>query len=172
MSLEAGQLSARACNYSLLRKASRRVSLAYDRVLAPSGLSTAQFAILVEIASWPEDEGPTMAALADALVMDRAALTQSLKPLVAGKLVLIKGSPVDRRVRHARLSALGRKRLEVAGALWIQAQNAFAQAFGEEESIALRALLGMVVRRVTPPAGRASRAEAARKEKSAPHRQS
>lgn len=151
MKVELDKLNSKLCNYSLLRKASRRISLAYDRMIAPSGLTTAQFAILVEIACWEHDEGPTMAELADALVMDRAALTQSLKPLIAGKLVSIKGSSVDRRSRHAHLSALGLKRLEKASALWAQAQTAFAEAFGEEESIALRALLSMVIRRVGLP---------------------
>jgi len=150
--IERPKMDPTLCNYGLLRKASRRVSLAYDRILAPSGLTTAQFAILAEIAESDNADGPTMAALADALAMDRAALTQSLKPLIAGKLVLVGSDPRDRRARRATLSPFGKKRLEEAGQFWSHAQSLFSKDFGEDESVALRALLRLVVARLNPPA--------------------
>ena len=168
MTSTTAELDPKLCNYSLLRKASRRVSLAYDRTLSSSGLTTAQFAILVEVGGWPDAEGPTMAALADALIMDRAALTQSLKPLVEGKLVRIARDARDRRARRALLTRLGAERLREAGGLWERAQLAFAQAVGEQELAILRAALRMVVSRVTlplvPPEERTSEVSADRRE--------
>lgn len=151
MNDELRDLDPELCNYSLLRKASRRVSLAYDRALSASGLTIAQFGILAEVAGWPDPDGPTMAALAETLVMDRAALSQSLKPLIAAKLVRVKRDPDDGRSRRAGLTALGSKRLQKAGLLWKQAQAAFAERLGEGEITILHAALKMVVSRVSLP---------------------
>ena len=139
------------CNYTGLRKASRRVSLVYDRALAPSGLTTAQFGILVEIAQTPSAPGVTLTGLADRLVMDRAALTQSLKPLLASGLVSVGPDPADGRTRRVLLTQIGGDRLALAHSHWAQAQAAFGDALGEDEAIALRALLRLVLARVKPP---------------------
>src|SRR5579871_6541159 len=60
------------CSCTALRKASRRVSQLYDEALAPCGLRTTQRAILNHIR---RAGTPSIGALAEALVMDRGALT-------------------------------------------------------------------------------------------------
>jgi len=133
-----------ACNCASLRKAARRVSLLYDRHLARSGLTIGQYAILAEIARCPEGEPPTLSALAQALVMDRTALSHTLKPLERDGLVRLTSDQRDRRARLVHLTALGRKRASTARASWVEAQARFSEVFGEDQAIALRALLRMV----------------------------
>ena len=133
-----------ACNCASLRKAARRVSLLYDRCLAPSGLTIGQYAILAEIAGLPDDDPPTLTALALALVMDRTALGHTLKPLERDGLVRIGRDHRDRRAKRVHLTAQGRKRAARARACWTEAQARFAAAFGDDQAIALRALLRLV----------------------------
>ncbi|WP_407654553.1 MarR family winged helix-turn-helix transcriptional regulator [Bradyrhizobium prioriisuperbiae] len=133
-----------ACNCSALRKAARRVSLLYDRCLAPSGLTIGQYAILAEIALCPKDESPTLTSLAQALVMDRTALSHTLKPLERDGLVRIGRDPRDRRAKLVHLTARGREQAAVARSCWGEAQARFSTAFGDDQAIALRALLRLV----------------------------
>jgi DNA-binding MarR family transcriptional regulator len=79
-----------SCNCTALRKATRRVSQLYDSALEPCGLRATQRAILSQI---DRSGAPPLAELAEALVMDRGALTHNLKPLERDGFVEIK---VDR----------------------------------------------------------------------------
>ncbi|MGW1424561.1 MarR family winged helix-turn-helix transcriptional regulator [Bradyrhizobium manausense] len=116
----------------------------YDRYLARCSLTIGQYAILAEIACRPNDDPPTLGALAEALVMDRTALSHTLKPLERDGLVRVGRDQRDRRVKLIRLTARGRDRAAVARSCWAEAQVHFSEAFGEDQAIALRALLRMV----------------------------
>ena len=83
------------CNCTALRKATRRVSQLYDSALEPCGLRTTQRSILIHVAR--AGTPPPLGELAEALVMDRGALTHTLKPLVGDGLVDIRMDPEDRR---------------------------------------------------------------------------
>lgn len=144
MSKMAASADFMACNCAALRKAARRVSLLYDRYVARSGLTIGQYSILAEIADAPEDAPPTLGALAQALLMDRTALSHTLKPLERDGLVRVDSDKHDRRARRVRLTALGRKRISIARTSWLEAQAHFSAAFGEDQATALRALLRMV----------------------------
>jgi DNA-binding MarR family transcriptional regulator len=133
-----------ACNCTGLKRASRRVSLFYDRYLAPCGLTSGQVAILAAISSWPDGRSPPLGELARALAMDRAALTHTLQPLVRDGLVEFGRDAADRRARLVQLTREGRKRLAEARPLWTAAQGCFEKTFGENQAIALRALLRIV----------------------------
>jgi DNA-binding MarR family transcriptional regulator len=133
-----------ACNCSALRKAARRVSLVYDRHLAKSGLTNGQYAILAEIERRGERDRPTLSELAQALVMDRTALSHTLKPLERDGLIRLASDPRDGRARLVTLTALGRERAEVSRSCWAEAQADFAKTFGQDQAIALRALLRIV----------------------------
>jgi len=133
-----------ACHCTGLKKASRRVSLFYDRYLAPCGLTSGQFAILAAIASWPGGQSPPLGELARTLAMDRAALTHTLKPLVREGLIEFGRDARDGRARLVKLTHGGSQRLGEARPLWIAAQGCFAKTFGENQAIALRALLRVV----------------------------
>jgi DNA-binding MarR family transcriptional regulator len=131
------------CNCTALRKATRRVSQLYDSALEPCGLRTTQRSILMQIAR--SGNPPPLGELAEALVMDRGALTHSLKPLERDRLVEIRIDPEDRRNRLVALTAAGRKKLEESQALWKRAQQGFETAFGVAKSAALREALEFVV---------------------------
>lgn len=60
------------CCSTALRKATRRVTQLYDEALAPVGLRSTQYSILMEL-SRRASEAPSLKVLADALVMDRSA---------------------------------------------------------------------------------------------------
>ena len=130
------------CNCTALRKATRRVSQLYDSALEPCGLRTTQRAILNHIA---RAGTPPLGELAEALVMDRGALTHTLKPLERDRLVEIRIDPEDRRNRLVVLTDLGRQKLQESQALWKRAQQGFETAFGVAKSAALREALEFVV---------------------------
>jgi DNA-binding MarR family transcriptional regulator len=109
------------CSATLLRKASRHLSQLYDGALAPAGITSTQFALLVEIARWGETP-PTLGELAAAMVMDRSGLGHGLRPLEReGMVALTEGRP-DRRVRHIVLTVKGNTVLRRAKALWKRAE--------------------------------------------------
>jgi DNA-binding MarR family transcriptional regulator len=130
------------CNCTALRKASRRVSQLYDSALEPCGLRTTQRSMLIQIA---RSGSPSLGELADALVMDRGALTHNLKPLERDGLLKINVDPQDRRNRLVELSAKGQRKLEESARLWKRAQDRFEAAFGAAKSAALREALAYVV---------------------------
>ena len=133
-----------ACHCTALRKVARRVSLLYDRHLSPAGLTSGQFAILTQLAAWPGDSSPSLADLAAVLILDRTATTRALQPMVRDGLIQLSGDPNDRRVRLVRLTGAGRKRLAEASGLWAAAQAKYAQAVGERQALALRALAQII----------------------------
>jgi DNA-binding MarR family transcriptional regulator len=129
-----------ACFATALRKASRRLSQLYDDALEGCGLRSTQYAILSQLDARSNDP-PTLAVLADALVIDRSALGHNLRPLERdGLLALVEGKR-DRRRKHAVLTAKGRTRLRDARARWRVAQQRFTDVYGARESVALRAEL-------------------------------
>jgi DNA-binding MarR family transcriptional regulator len=131
-----------ACNCTALRKATRRVSQLYDSALEPCGLRITQRAILNHIA---RSGTPPLGELAEALVMDRGALTHNLKPLQRDGLVEINVDPDDRRNRLIALTAAGRKKLAESEALWRRAQQGFEAAFGAPKSASLRKALEYLI---------------------------
>src|ERR1700744_6139121 len=130
------------CNCTALRKATRRVSQLYDSALEPCGLRATQRTILSQIARM---EPPAMGNLAEALVMDRGALTHNLKPLQRDGLVKINVDPQDRRNRLIALTAPGRARLSESEVLWARAQRGFEASFGAAKSASLRKALEYLV---------------------------
>jgi DNA-binding MarR family transcriptional regulator len=105
-------------------------------------LRTTQRAILNHIA---RTGTPPIGELAEALVMDRGALTHNLKPLERDGLVEIRIDPDDRRNRLVALTAAGRAKLAESEPLWKRAQDGFEAAFGVAKSAALRKALEYVV---------------------------
>jgi DNA-binding MarR family transcriptional regulator len=105
-------------------------------------LKITQRAILNHIARMG---APPLGELAEALVMDRGALTHNLKPLQRDGLVGIEVDPDDRRNRLIELTAAGRKKLAESEALWKRAQDGFEAAFGAPRSASLRKALEYLV---------------------------
>jgi DNA-binding MarR family transcriptional regulator len=130
------------CNCTALRKATRRVSQLYDSALEPCGLRATQRTILSHIA---RAGAPALGELAEALVMDRGALTHNLKPLQRDGMVKISVDPQDRRNRLIALTAHGRTKLAESDALWARAQRGFEASFGVAKSASLRKALEYLV---------------------------
>jgi DNA-binding MarR family transcriptional regulator len=126
------------CNCFAVRAAARHVSQSYDRFLAPTGLRTTQYSILVRL----KRGGPlTINALAEAMVMDRTTLGRNILPLQRDGLIKIKSAASDRRAKELRLTKAGESRLQQAREGWSQAQARFEAAFGEDRAADLRELL-------------------------------
>jgi DNA-binding MarR family transcriptional regulator len=133
------------CNCGALRKASRRMSQFYDSVLAPCGLKSTQFAMLMEI-DRRADAPPTIRELAEAQVMDQSTIGQNLRPLEREGLIALVQDEADRRSRRIRLTKAGRARFAAAVPLWRAAQARFEAGFGRSASAELRAILAAVAR--------------------------
>jgi DNA-binding MarR family transcriptional regulator len=135
------------CNCVALRKASRRLSQFYDLALAPSGLKSTQYAMLVEIER-RSGEQPTIRDLADALAMDQSTLGQNLRPLERDGLISLEQDAGDRRRRHVKLTRKGRSRFLAAQPLWGEAQARFEHTFGSQKAADLRTVLSEIASEV------------------------
>jgi len=133
------------CSATLLRKASRHLSSLYDAALATTGLTTTQYALLVEI-DRRRGAPPTLTELAEAMVMDRSGLGHGLRPLQRDGLVELVGDDLDRRRRQIVLTAKGVGRREAAAAHWAKAESHFASTLPEEEAAEFRRRLISIAR--------------------------
>ena len=128
------------CITAAMRAATRRLTLLYDEVMAPSGLRVTQYHILLVLKHLGSDP-PTIGELADLLTMDRSAMSRTLRPLERDGLVGVSRDTDDRRRRPVVLTSKGRN-AEVRGArCWTQAHQLFGDHFGGEPLGALRATL-------------------------------
>jgi DNA-binding MarR family transcriptional regulator len=112
------------CVCRTLRMVTRAVTQLYDDVLRPSGLRVTQFSILETLARLRE---ANLRQLEDTLAIDQTTLTRSLNLLQRDGVIERIPHP-DGRIKALRLTAKGRRALEVARPLWAQAQN---QVLGE-----------------------------------------
>src|SRR5216110_895574 len=106
------------CVCSTLRMVSRAVTQLYDDVLRPSGLRITQFSILATIARMGASN---LRQLEDTLAIDQTTLTRSLNLLERDRVIERVPHP-DGRIKAMRLTSKGRRAMEVARPLWIQAQ--------------------------------------------------
>jgi DNA-binding MarR family transcriptional regulator len=127
------------CSVTALRKASRRVTQLYDDALAGTGLRSTQLAILHELAPRAE-KPPTMAELAEVLVIERSALGHTLRPLERDGLIVLQEGE-DRRQRHVVLTPKGKAKYREGARAWQLAQDRFDEVFGPAEASTLRATL-------------------------------
>ena len=104
----------------------RVVTQLYDDCLRPSGLRVTQFSILAAITRLVE---ASLKQLEDELAIDQTTLTRSLG-LLERDGVIERASHPDGRVKAMRLTAKGRRALEVARPMWAQAQGKVVRALG------------------------------------------
>jgi len=121
---DGGRLSPCVCN--TLRMVTRVVTQLYDDCLRPSGLRVTQFSILAAIARLGE---ASLKQLEDELAIDQTTLTRSVS-LLERAGVIERASHPDGRIKAMRLTAQGRRALEVARPLWAQAQGKVLREFG------------------------------------------
>ncbi len=114
--------------------ATRLVSRHYDRALAPAGISTNEYSILVRLGSY----GPRpLGSLAALLGMDRSTLSREIAPLVEAGLIDATADAADRRRRVLTVTAEGALRVRQARPLWEAAQAGLAADFGDDRTTAL-----------------------------------
>jgi DNA-binding MarR family transcriptional regulator len=119
-----GRLSPCVCN--TLRMVTRTVTQLYDDILRPSGLRVTQFSILATIARMGV---ANLKQLEDTLAIDQTTLTRSLN-LLERDGVIERAPHPDGRIKSMRLTAKGRRALEVARPLWAQAQDKVLREVG------------------------------------------
>jgi DNA-binding MarR family transcriptional regulator len=130
------------CHMSALRKAARKVTQLYESALAETGLRSTQFAILSELHNRGDDP-PTLAELAESLVIERSAVGHTLRPLERDGLLLLQAGE-DRRQRHILLTPKGKAKFKQGVAAWRSAQERFETLFGPARAQELRlTLLGL-----------------------------
>ncbi|WP_040580172.1 MarR family winged helix-turn-helix transcriptional regulator [Methyloferula stellata] len=134
-----------SCTCLRLRKATRRVTQIYDQMLAPAGLTVAQFSLLARL--WPE-ESLSIGELAEALVTDPTTLTRNLKPLIERGLLQAVNDAEDRRRRMIALTDAGRAIIPVAYPLWRKAQEQLAELLGARDIASLNSALDRSLERL------------------------
>ncbi|MEM8794270.1 MAG: MarR family transcriptional regulator [Pseudomonadota bacterium] len=124
------------CIALALRKATRRISRAYDEALSRHNLTIGQLGILAAIAS---RAGTSVQELADFFDMNQSAMSRTLKPLVRDGLLEDKTSDEDRRRRGLYLTASGEERLHEAARTWQNLQKSISHksALDIEQLLAL-----------------------------------
>ena len=114
------------CTATNLRRAMRAVGRIYDRTMAPSGLRETQFSVLIALSLF--GEAPLL-RVAEELSLDRTTLTRNLQPLERAGLVSSSRGK-DQRVRLLHLTEAGRRAVERAHPLWVEAQQKVVKALG------------------------------------------
>jgi DNA-binding MarR family transcriptional regulator len=128
------------CSNTAIRRAARQLGQLYDDCMG-TGLRGTQFSLLSQIAASGE---PALKQLAEAMVMDLSALGHTLKPLIRDGYVELVPDQEDRRVKRARLAALGQKTQKELQANWRDAQSRFDRVFGKELSEEMRKALALI----------------------------
>jgi DNA-binding MarR family transcriptional regulator len=101
------------------RKTARALTKAYDVVLQPSGLRSAQFVALVWIAKL---QPVSIGDLANVLGVDPSTLSRGLRLMQKQRLLTVSGRSAMRQ-RFVTLSAQGTRKLDDAVLLWQHLQE-------------------------------------------------
>lgn len=133
------------CTCLSLRKATRRVSQIYDRILEPHGLTVTQFSLLGYLNSF---DGIGIGALAGKLAMDPTTLTRNIRPLERRGYLSSTADEQDGRSRCLHLTAEGRKVYAGAKPAWARAQRQIDKILDAAGTPNLNALLDGVVERL------------------------
>jgi DNA-binding MarR family transcriptional regulator len=117
------------CLCTMLRRATRAVTTAYDAAMAPAGVRVTQFSVLRTLARL----GPLpVTRLAREVALDRSTMGRDLDPLERRGLVRIEVGEKDRRERVARLTDAGEAAIEAASPYWSTAQQRIAALVGPD----------------------------------------
>jgi DNA-binding MarR family transcriptional regulator len=129
MKLAERRLEIDQCYCFAVRKAARRISRLYDKLLQPTGLRVTQFLVLAVLA---EVGSTTIIGLGERLDLERTAMGKTLGPLERDGLVRIVPSRTDGRARVVTLTREGRRAFLEAKPLWREAQQRLAVLNGEQ----------------------------------------
>ena len=119
--------AAKACVCGNLRRSSRAITQFYDKLLAPSGISITQFALLRAIFI---GNSSTISKLSKEMYIDRTTLTRNLDLLKKHGLIQIESSS-DKRKRIVSITNRGNAQMTKALPLWERAQGSIMEKFGK-----------------------------------------
>jgi DNA-binding MarR family transcriptional regulator len=122
------------CTCAKLRRLTRRVTAAYDRIMVPQGMTVTQYSLLSQLQHL---EGQSLSQIAAHLDMDRSSLTRTLKPLVEAGWVALRASPLDARARSVHLSPTGQAERQRMFPHWQSAQQQVNALLGEANTAQL-----------------------------------
>lgn len=133
------------CAYTNIRRVDRQVARFYDKMLAPAGVSAAQFTLLATLVAVAPPV--TINRLAKVLVMDRTTLTRNLSLLNRRRFIRYQEG-TDRRTRVIFLTREGEEAFNATLPLWQQGQSKIERDFGNERFESLLAELAAVMKLV------------------------
>ncbi len=146
LKLEQVQEAVRDCACFNLRRVSRSVTQIYDNALAPLGLSSGQFMLLLAVRLLGET---SLLRLADTVSTDRSVLSRTVRPLEdRGLLTIIPGD--DRRTRRITLTAAGHRALAEGYGHWQEAQRRMGELLGPKQLGELLGTLDQSMRNIQP----------------------
>jgi DNA-binding MarR family transcriptional regulator len=133
------------CVCAQVRRLARKLTSHYDSILAPTGLTLAQYSLLAHI----DRDGPIPhTVLAEKVGMERTTLTRNLHVLLEGELVsVVQGK--DRRQHLLKLTRIGKQKLVRSLPRWERAQRQFLTSLGPETTHELNSVLQSVETAVT-----------------------
>jgi DNA-binding MarR family transcriptional regulator len=117
------------------QRAARALARRFDAALAPLGLTSGQFSLLMSL---NRREPPGMGTVAAVLAMDRTTLTAALKPLERRGLVALTANPDDKRRRLMTLTPEGRALLGCAIPVWERTHAEIDRLFPHDNAEPLR----------------------------------
>lgn len=110
-----------------VRRTARAVSQFYDNYMQETGITAAQFTILIALVLAPDT---SVTKLSTVLGTDRTTLSRSLKPLEEAGIVLTEPGE-DKRKKVVTLTKKGKSVLDKAIPYWMEAQEAFVDKMGQ-----------------------------------------
>ncbi len=144
---------AKYCASINLRNAARAVTRHYDRSLSAVGITAVQLPLLAAISY---GANTSIAALAEALDLERSTISRDLEGLVRRGLVKRETSG-DKRVTALQLTPKGHAALSKAFEAWNRAHDAVINLFGEAELQSLLTRMRRLGRLVSPKTAAASK---------------
>ena len=133
------------CACANLRRAARAVTQLYTHEMQRGGLGPTPLSLLWTLAQHGKS---TQKKLGERLALDSTTLTRTLAPLIR-KGWIEAGAGHDRRERHLKVTAEGRRQIERARPHWERAQNRLRRVLGDSDWNHLQAAL-LQVERVRP----------------------
>ena len=130
---------ARVCAGLTVRLAARRITRFLEERMQQTGLSLAQFGLMIHIAAAGDD---TIGALAERSGLDQSTLSRNLRGLERDGLVEIAIVEQDLRRRVVWLTEQGARRLEAAIPPWRRAHEALAMIVGQRDVRKMAAAAG------------------------------
>ena len=124
------------CYCAAVRTAARKTTALYDSILAPAGVTLAQFSLLRRIQRAGTVSLTKLGRLAE---LDRSTVGRNVKALEELGFVRT-ASAADQREAAVRLTPAGDETLERAAPLWEEAQRRVEAHLGAAEAERLRTL--------------------------------